>query len=133
MSHISHNPHPLLPSNQKGFIASCLQMEISRINRALKAYKAVKYDPLVVHNGYVFITDLLFFLDSTWIVSVGKYIRVWKLVLYRWWFVLCSLVDKNILDVEKLLVLLTCPRVDISSIKDLIKLYNIFSVRLRCI
>lgn len=36
-------------------------MEISRINRALKAYKAVKYCSLVVHNGYVFITTLLFF------------------------------------------------------------------------
>lgn len=37
------------------------RMEISRINRSLKAYKVVKYCPLVVHNGYVFITTPLFF------------------------------------------------------------------------
>lgn len=40
-------------------------MEISRINRALKVYKAVKYGSLVPHNGYVFITGLLFFFLPT--------------------------------------------------------------------
>lgn len=60
-------------------------MEISRINRVLKEYKAVKYGSLVAHNGYVFITTPLFFfsrrffnapdcflLHTAW---VGK--RVW--------------------------------------------------------
>lgn len=45
-------------------------MEISRINRALKAYKAVKYGSLVVHNGYVFITTLLFF---SWAPHAGLF------------------------------------------------------------
>lgn len=54
------------------------RMEISRINRSLKAYKAVKYCPLVVHNGYVFITTPLFFF------SLGTTRDCFLLQLWSW-------------------------------------------------